>query len=94
MLQGSEVFCNVLMFSHHRSHVDEWKSAAAMSVRNFWLLGLLLIENGDAGGALEVYDQEILPRILSSMVVVDCNDATNLLFRICLEGNIWMQHTG
>jgi len=69
-----------------RSHVDEWKSAAAMSVRNFWLLGLLLIENGDAGGALEVYDQEILPRILSSMVVVDCNDATNLLFRICLEG--------
>jgi len=69
-----------------RSRVNEWKSAPAMAVRNFWLLGLLLLENGDTNGALDVYDQEILPRILSSMVVVDCNEASNLLFRICLEG--------
>jgi len=69
-----------------RSRMDDWKSAPAMSVRNFWLLGLLLIENGDCGAALNVYDQEILPRILNSMVVVDCNEATNLLFRLCLEG--------
>jgi len=69
-----------------RSRVEEWKTAPALAVRNFWLLGLLLIENGDAGGALNVYDQEILPRILNSMVVVDCNEATNLLFRLCLEG--------
>jgi len=69
-----------------RSRMDNWKTAPALAVRNFWLLGLLMIENGDAGGALNVYDQEILPRILNSMVVVDCNDATNLLFRLCLEG--------
>jgi len=69
-----------------RSRMEDWKLAPALAVRNFWLLGLLLLESGDCGAALNVYDQEILPRILSSMVVVDCNDATNLLFRICLEG--------
>jgi len=69
-----------------RSRMDNWKSAPALAVRNLWLLGLLMMENGDAGGALNLYDQEILPRILSSMVVLDCNDATNLLFRLCLEG--------
>jgi len=69
-----------------RSRTESWKTAPALAVRNFWLLGLLLIENGDAGAALSIYDQEILPRILASMVVVDCNEATNLLFRLCLEG--------
>merc|ERR1719154_70152 len=69
-----------------RSRQDNWKIAPAMAVRNFWLLGLLMLESGDAGGALTVYDTEILPRIVNSMVVLDCNDATNLLFRLCLEG--------
>jgi len=70
-----------------RCRVEDWKTAPAMAVRNFWLLGLLLIENGDAGAALNVYDEEIVPRILGSMVVVDCNEASNLLFRLCLEGH-------
>lgn len=69
-----------------RTHLEAWKPCAAFAVRNFWLLGLLLVEGGDAGEALSIYDTEIVPRILSSMVVTDCTDATNLLFRLCLEG--------
>ena len=64
---------------------DDWQSGNFLSVHNWWHYCLYLLETGDRGRALEIYDA-VLHHAESQNVAMETLDAAALLWRLLLEG--------
>lgn len=64
---------------------DDWVSCESLSSHNFWHWALYYIEKGDYEGALNIYDNEILPRC-GAQKTFQLSDGSSLLYRLTFEG--------
>jgi hypothetical protein len=67
-----------------RSRVDDWAPDNGFAFHNWWHLALYHIEQEDFAGALELYDEQILPGG-ESEVSLQMLDASALLWRLQLQ---------
>jgi tetratricopeptide (TPR) repeat protein len=67
-----------------RSRVDDWAPDNGFAFHNWWHLGLFHLEQDDFDGALQLYDEQILPG--ESEVSMQMLDASALLWRLHLQG--------
>ena len=68
-----------------RSREADWMAGNFLNVHNSWHYALYLLQGGDTGGALAVYDR-ILHHEGSEDVALELLDASALLWRMQLEG--------
>ena len=67
-----------------RGSVDNWAPGNGFAFHNWWHLALFHLEQEDYRGALQLYDEQILPD--DSEVSLQMLDASALLWRIQLQG--------
>jgi len=67
-----------------RGSVDNWAPGNGFAFHNWWHLALFHLEQEDYSGALQLYDEQILPD--DSEVSLQMLDASALLWRIQLQG--------
>ena len=67
-----------------RERVDDWAPDNGFAFHNWWHLALFHVEQEDFAGALELYDERILPE--DSDMSMQMLDATALLWRLQLQG--------
>ncbi len=67
-------------------HAGDWQSGNFLAVHNWWHYCLYLLETGDRGRALEIYDA-VLHHAGSANVAMEMLDAAALLWRLLLEGD-------
>jgi len=68
-----------------RSREADWQAGNFLNVHNSWHYALYLLQGGDSGGALAVYDR-MLHHPGSQDVALELLDASALLWRMQLEG--------
>ena len=68
----------------YRSRENDWAPDNGFAFHNWWHLALYHIEHEDFGGALALYDEQILPG--DSDVSLQLLDASALLWRLHLQG--------
>lgn len=66
-----------------RSRIDDWAPDNGFAFHNWWHLALYHLEREDFSGALELYDEQILPG--DSDVSLQMLDASALLWRLHLQ---------
>lgn len=68
------------------AHADGWQTGNFLSVHNWWHYCLYLLEAGETGRALDVYDAS-LHNAESAGAAMEMLDAAALLWRLLLEGD-------
>jgi hypothetical protein len=68
-----------------RSHEADWQRGNFLNVHNSWHYALYLLQGGDAGGALAMYDL-MIRHAGSQDAALELVDASALLWRMHLEG--------
>uniref|UniRef100_A0A8C9SW89 Tetratricopeptide repeat protein 38 n=1 Tax=Scleropages formosus TaxID=113540 RepID=A0A8C9SW89_SCLFO len=64
----------------------DWNGCDMLACHNYWHWALYFIEKGEYEAALEIYDEQIARRFVSSGAMLDIVDACSLLYRLELEG--------
>jgi len=68
-----------------KSRTDDWSVDNGFAYHNWWHLALFHLENGDAEGALKLYDERIHPA--PTEVAMELLDAAALLWRLHVLGH-------
>jgi tetratricopeptide (TPR) repeat protein len=68
-----------------RDSAQDWSPENGFAYHNWWHLALLHLDRGDAKSAIAMYDTKVRPNADSS-VLLECIDASALLWRLHLEG--------
>jgi tetratricopeptide (TPR) repeat protein len=72
--------------SYLDAHAAGWQSGNFLNVHNWWHYCLYLLESGDTGQPLEIYDA-VLQHSESEGLAMEMLDAAALLWRLFLEGD-------
>lgn len=68
-----------------RDSAQDWAPENGFAYHNWWHLALLHLDRGDAQSAIAMYDSKVRPNA-DSAVILECIDASALLWRLHLEG--------
>lgn len=65
---------------------NDWSKGRMLACHNYWHWALYYIERGDFESALDIYDQQVIERSVSSGAMLDMVDASSLLKRFEMQG--------
>jgi tetratricopeptide (TPR) repeat protein len=68
-----------------RDSAQDWAPENGFAYHNWWHLALLHLDRGDAKSAIAMYDTKVRPNT-EAAVILECIDASALLWRLHLEG--------
>lgn len=68
-----------------RDSAQDWSPENGFAYHNWWHLALLHLDRGDAKSAIAMYDTKVRPNA-DATVILECIDASALLWRLHLEG--------